>query len=269
MSKDYTLEFNLSSYEALDNFALLADQKYNLGDRNGWFNYFRGGLRGLYARVMGVKIHYHKLHAWELEVKTPQVTEYNLSSLLFNMDSAIECAVFALNALGYIADSRFFVDINDENKIKSIAPYNVIGKSPVLGYDRYFPSLKEYWCERRDLIHTISEQHDVSKHRQTIYIGGRMRNDPPTGFFEAIKTKDEVGKQIYFTPMSEIILMPQPKTPWHQKRPSDSKSYDKLENVAEEFCAFINVSGVKALEDARITIKLNYYDFIRTNKEDV
>ncbi|MGB2815075.1 MAG: hypothetical protein WBC75_08320, partial [Dehalococcoidales bacterium] len=98
MAEGYPLEFNLSSYEALDNFALLADQKYNLGDRNGWFNCFRGGLHGLYARVMGVKMHYHKLHAWELEVKTPQVTEYNLSSILFNMDSAIECSVFALNA---------------------------------------------------------------------------------------------------------------------------------------------------------------------------
>ncbi|MGB2876551.1 MAG: hypothetical protein WBB97_00760, partial [Dehalococcoidales bacterium] len=64
MAEGYPLEFNLSSYEALDNFALLADQKYNLGDRNGWFNCFRGGLQGLYARVMGVKMHYHKLHAW-------------------------------------------------------------------------------------------------------------------------------------------------------------------------------------------------------------
>ena len=32
MSNDYTLKFDLSSYEDLDNFALLADQSYNLGD---------------------------------------------------------------------------------------------------------------------------------------------------------------------------------------------------------------------------------------------
>jgi len=269
MSKNYILEFDLSSYETLDNFALLADQKYNLGNRDGWFGCFRGGLYGLYARVLGVNLHYHKVYSWQIELSTPQITEYNVSSIFFNMDSAIECMVFALNGLGYIADSNSFIDITDEKKLKKISPHNILGKPPeystgfVLGYDYYFPSLKEYWRENRDLIYTISEQHDVSKHRQTIYIGGRARNDPPPGFFEKLGIAGDRVKESLFTPMAEIILMPEPKAPWHQQRPRDSKAYDKLENIAEKFRTFINVSGVKALEDARSTIKLNHYEFIK------
>lgn len=266
---DYTLEFDLSPYTTLDNFALLADQKYNLGDRDGWFGCFRGGISGLCARVLGVRVHYHKIHSWELEFKSPQIVEYNLSSVFFNMDSAIECMVFALNALGYIADSKLFIDITDEKKLRKVSPYNILGMPPkystefVEGYDYYFPSLKEYWHENRDLIYAISEQHDVSKHRQTIYIGGRIRNDPPPGFFERIRIKNNVAKQALYSPMAEIRLMPQPKTPWEQQRSKNNRDYDKLESITEKFRIFINTCGAKALEDATTTIKLNYSEFIK------
>jgi len=66
MSKDYTLDFDLSSYDALNNFALLADQEYNLGGKGDWFGCFRGGLYGLYARVLGVKVNYCTVHSWTL-----------------------------------------------------------------------------------------------------------------------------------------------------------------------------------------------------------
>lgn len=266
---DYTLNFDLSAYKALDSFALLADQKYNLGDKNDWFGCFRGGLGGLYARVLGVKIHYHKIHAWELDVKPPQVIEYNLSSIFFNMDSAIECMVFALNALGYIADSNLFIDIADEKKLKMISPYNIVGSPPkysaglIPGYVKYFSSLKEYWSDNRNLIFKISEQHDVSKHRSVIFSGGTLRNDPPPDFFERLGIAGDKFKNSLFSPMAEIILTYQPKTPWRQRKPHDYKDIDKLEDIAERFCTFINTCGLKALEDARNTIKLQHYDFIR------
>ncbi|GAI06951.1 unnamed protein product, partial [marine sediment metagenome] len=38
------------------------------------------------------------------------------------------------------------------------------------------------------------------------------------------------------------------------------KDIDKLEDIAEKFCAFINNCGVKALEDAQSRIKLNCYE---------
>ena len=81
MSGDYILRFDLSPYDDLDKFALLADQKYNLGDRGDWFSCFRGGLYGLYARITGVQIHYYKAHSWEPAIRDPRMTEYHLSSI--------------------------------------------------------------------------------------------------------------------------------------------------------------------------------------------
>ena len=166
------------------------------------------------------------------------------------MDSAIECMVFALNALGNIADSSKFLDVTNEKDLLKICPYNILGKPPqystgfIQGYDDYFPSLKSYWHENRELIYTIAEQHDVSKHRSTIFEGGHGRINPPQGF-------------------EEIILRYQPKTPRQQRKPHRYEDMVKLEDVAERFCTFINNCGVKALEDAKSRIKLNYYDFIK------
>ncbi len=162
MSNNFILRFDLRPYDELDKFALLADQGYNLGDKGDWFLHFRKGLEGLNARLFGVRIHYHEVHAWTIP-KSPLVVEYHLSSILFNMDSAIECMVYTLNALGYIASSTQFLDINDDKKLRGISPYNILGKPPdfkkgfVLGYDNYFPSLKSYCQENRDLLLKIFE----------------------------------------------------------------------------------------------------------------
>lgn len=58
MFKDYVLKCNSSSFEALDNFALLAVQQYNLGDRDDWFDNFRGWFYGFYARITNVQTHF-------------------------------------------------------------------------------------------------------------------------------------------------------------------------------------------------------------------
>jgi len=267
MQQNYQLVFDLSKFESLDKFSLLVDQEYNLGDRDDWFSLFRGGLYGLYSRLHGVQTHYYHIHAWEPEVKHPSLTEYHLSSLLFNMDSAIECMVFALNALGYIADSRQFVDITNEKTLAQISPINIIGrrqdnsKGNIIGHNVFFPQVKRVWSENRDLIYTIADQHDVSKHRSTIYVGGRMRNDPPVGFFKNLGIEGNKVFESLLSPMEEIILSHQPKTPWAKRKPRESKDAVTLEAVAERFCVFINECGKKALEDARQNIKLNYYEF--------
>ena len=268
MSKDYKLKFDLTSFQELDNFALLAVQKYNLGDKGDWFNHFRGGKGGLFARVTGVQIHYYKVHSWNLEM-IPVPVEYHLSSILFNMDSAIECMVFSLNALGYIADSEQFHDVTDVWKLRSINPNNILGKPPkydegfVRGYDAYFPNLKKYWQKNLDLIKKIAEHHDVSKHRTTIYKGGKINSNPPPGFFKKLGIENDEVMQMLCSPMEEIILIRQPKTPWKQRKKNYSP-HPLLETIAEEFCTFINTCGEKALKDAKRNIKLKYNKFIST-----
>ncbi len=274
MSNDYTLEFDLSSYKDLDNFALLANQSYNLGDNDDWFGQFRGGLYGLYNRILGVKIHYREVHSWTpplSPISGIQGAEYHLSSILFNMDSAIECMVFALNALGYIANPTQFLDVTSESDLRNISPNKILGKplngpdKSTDGYDNYFPSLKNYWHENRDLINKIFEQHDVSKHRSTIFSGGSIRNDPPPGFFEKLGIEGDKGKQALVSPMAEILLISQPKTPWRKRQPQEYKDIDKLEYVAERFCTFINICGVRVLEDARSSIKLKHMNSLNDN----
>jgi hypothetical protein len=268
MSSDYILKFELQPYEHLDKFALLADQGYNLGDKGDWFLHFRKGLEGLNARLLGVRIHYLEVHAWTIP-KPPLIIEYHLSSILFNMDSAIECMVYTLNALGYIAEPTQFLDVTDDTQLKKISPYNILGRPPdykkglMLGYDNYLPSLKSYWQENTDLLLKISEQHDVSKHRSSIFEAGTHRTDPPLGIFERWGYKDTEDKPVWLSPMAKILLIPEPKTPWRQRKPRNYKDIDTLEEVAERFCIFINVSGEKVLGDARNKIKLNHYEFLK------
>ena len=262
MSKEYIVNFDLSPYDSLDKFALLADQKYNLGDKDDWFGCFRGGLYGFYARLMGIQIHFKAVHSWDFSTKTG-LEEYHISSIFFNMDSAVECMVFALNALGYIACSSKFLDITDEKKLKEISPSNLLNpKKMTQGYDDYFPSLKKCWHENNDLLSLIFEQHDVSKHRSTIYVGGQKRIDPPSGFFEMLGLQDDKVKQVPFMPMAEILIPPNRKVPLQKRKHIALKDIPKLEDIAEKFCEFINTCGVNALADAKTNIKLKHCEFV-------
>src|SRR5438552_7832368 len=97
---DYVLNFDVAPLEKLDQFALLASQDYNFGNATDWFGCFRGGLYGAYARLRAVQKHYFEVHAWLPVPRVLAHAEYHLSSIFFNMDSALECLAFAINALG-------------------------------------------------------------------------------------------------------------------------------------------------------------------------
>lgn len=268
MSNDYILKFKWRPYELLKNFALLSNQDYNLGNRGDWYWQFIKGWEGLMARLHGVSIHYQEVHAWTLP-KQPLDVEYHLSSILFNMDSAVECMVYTLNALGYVASSTQFLDINDDKELRKISPYNILGKPPdfkkgfIPGYDNYFPSLKSCYQENRDLLLKIFEQHHVSKHRSSLYEDSTHRIDPPPGVFERWGYVDPNNKPVWLSPMAKILLVPEPKTPLRKRKPKAYKNIDTLEEIADRFCIFINVCGEKSLEDAHNYIKLNHYQLLK------
>jgi hypothetical protein len=264
--KDFLLPFNLEACDCLDRFALLTCQSYNLGNNGDWFGCFRDGLYGLYARIHGVRVHFYEVHAWRLKIRTPAETEYHVSSIFFNMDSAVECFVFGINGLGNAVAPQEFLDATDYKALRRVAPWNILGnkgQSPRVGYTHYFPSLQAYWQESRVLLDTITEQHDVSKHRSTIYEGGRARDDPPPGFYEALGIENEPNAQVHFWPMAQIILSPEPKTPLSKRKPVAQGDVKKLEIVAETFCKFINTSCLKAFDDARSHIILPHPEFLK------
>src|SRR5207247_7613173 len=85
--------------EQLDQFGQLAHESQNLGNADNWVFVFRAGVRGLTSRCNGIVWHSELFHAW-IPVAPLEGREHHIAAMLFCMDSAMECLVFALNALG-------------------------------------------------------------------------------------------------------------------------------------------------------------------------
>ncbi|MCA6471291.1 MAG: hypothetical protein IM591_12980 [Chitinophagaceae bacterium] len=262
----YTLNIDLSNYVKFDEFALLANQDYNYGNTNHWFLEFRGGLFGFFNRIKEFAQNYEIVHEWIPEPKRDP--EINLSAIFFNMDSGIECLTYALNAFGNAFAVAEFYDISESSKLKKINPTNIIGKDnvpPLSGYLKYFPTLQAFWQSNQTLLSIIFDLHDVSKHRKTIFQGGMSRLDPPPGFYETLGITDIVEKSFYW-PMAEIILQENPKEPFFNKKTNTfnvPNSTFVLEDLAPDFCNFINTSGRLILEDSKNNIALKIDTFTK------
>lgn len=263
---EFVLPFDLKPFEELDQFALLACQDYNLGNTNDWFGCFRGGLYGLRSRIKAVRKHYYEVHVW---IPVPRVladAEYHLATIFFHMDSAIECLTFALNALGNSVAAEEFRNVADEKALRLVKPLDLLGDpikgvTPLLGYGKYFPSLQAHWQNHRTLIQKIADQHDVSKHRETIFEGGLLRDDAPLGFYEALGLGEDNQQRWIYQPMAKINLHPNPKSPRVTRTPIPVEEQVYLETLAESFCRFINESARLSLEDAQSTIVLPHRSF--------
>lgn len=260
---EFLIQFDLSPFKKLDQLALLATQDYNLGNTGNWFTEFRGGLYGFYARVFGVQRHYYEVHAWLPRVRCPTETEYHLTSILFQMDSALECVIFALNAFGWLLAPTDFRDVNDAKTLRRISPFDVLGNatrtpplSPIAGYQTVFPTMQRAWQNEALLIDRIRELHDVSKHRKAIYQGGLSRLDAPVGFFEAIGLLDDGSGRSEYWPMAELILADDPKRPTTDKSRSAITQCELLEDLVPLFAALIKTTGSTALADLLAKVPL-------------
>lgn len=217
------------------------------------------------ARLLGVKQHYAELHAWKSTTRSTEEMDYHLASVLFNMDSAIECCIFLLNALGWAASRPDFRDVSEDDGLANIRPGDVFGgvskagnpKTPLPGYLKVFPAVQKYWQKNSGLIGFIMEQHDVSKHRTaTITSGGELRTDPPTGFFENLGIANDEFDRETFTPPMEILLDTGVKTPNTVRMAGRGVLTYRLEDAAVLFGSFIAKTGVLAEQNARKYIKL-------------
>lgn len=254
---DFDLKFDLQTYDELDQFALLACQNYNYGNASDWFSSFRGGLYGSYARIQGIVTHYYDVHSWKPRLRWPRETEYHLASIFFNMDSSVECITFALNALGFCAlNDGSFRDVTKSEELRCVSPKDIIGRTTLTGYEKVFPSIQKLWKNNNKMLSTIIEQHDVSKHRQTIYVGGMVRNDPPPGFFESLGISENALNRTLYFPSKEIILKHKPKTPSVERVSLPREDHELLENLVPDFRDFILETGIRALDDAKCNIKL-------------
>ena len=262
----YHLNFKVDSVAHIDELASLAMQSYNLGDRGCWFLCFRQGCQGFHVRLFAVETHYAQLHAWQLRCRWHLEPEYHLASIAFGLDSALECLLYAMNAVGYGVHPTKFVDITTDRGLRSIAPWLILGSAshaPHPAFENYYPRTVAVWRKHRNLIEEIQRQHDVSKHRSSTYRGGRSRNDPPAGFYAALGLPDDHPRRSDFAPMSEIILDPDPKRPASMSR-ADVKYEDlrTLESLCQDFAVMIEQACQAWLSDACQMITLNHNSFL-------
>jgi len=243
--------------EELDNFALLASQDYNLGNAGNWFFSFRGGLYGFHSRMNGLEQHRRLVYEWHTAALL-DMHEHNIATMLFCMDSAIECIVFALNALGQAKDRASFRDVTDSAALRNISPRDVTGSPssrPLPGYLSLFPTFQAHFVANSDLITLIMDNHDVSKHRQQIIYTGIMRSDVPPGFFELRGIPDGRIARHFLKPMSEVRILLHPKIPI-EVMPNNLEAQTRLDTVIADLRAFLNEAICLAYNDAVKNIQL-------------
>ena len=261
-SDPFELQFDTTPLHAIDDIALLATQRYNLGDRGRWFLCFRKGCQGFGVRLYAVSIHYSQLHSWQLRCRWHQEPEYHLASIFFGLESALECFLYSLNALGYGSYPDEFVDITTDKGLRSLGPWIMLGspsRKPLDACSKYFPRVTGAWKEHKALIEEIQRQHDVSKHRSTTYVGGISRGDVPPGFYEALGISESDPRRFDFAPMGEVILDPDPKRPASAPRQDVRyKDLRTLETLCGDFKKFVETMCVEFLADTREAIKLRH-----------
>jgi hypothetical protein len=169
--------------------------------------------------------------------------------------------IFMLNALGQAVDKSGFRDVSSEKALRRIGPDDILGganRTELSGYAKLFPALQSLWKNNTDLLRLIFENHDVTKHRHQAMSGGKVRLDPPMGFYEALGIpNDPVARAMYgpMPPQEHVDIPRRPKLPTGQ-RPATRSEWTQLESVEKDFIPFLSMSFCLALQDARRTIIL-------------
>ncbi len=245
------------NYNKIDELLRKASEKENLGNKYNWFFVFRNALYAFYNRIGAVHYHYDLMHRWIPMERNPNEDEYHLTSILFNMDSAIECLIFALNSFGQVVDSKNFYLINLDNELRNISPKNIIQEFNYLnkknniyiGYNKLFNELQKYWLSKKELHDIIIDNHDVSKHRHSIY-GSSLRDiAAPDGFYEILGVKGNIDEEYKYWPVKEVYLHIKPKQALIFEGEADSTT---LEKIVPEFFEFIEISSTKLLNDLNL-----------------
>jgi hypothetical protein len=257
--RKYVLSYLREPFWNWDHFVLTACQAANYGNFGNWFYSFRGGLNGFHARMAGAEHHYALMHAWLPQPRSPKETEYHLAAFFFHIDSAIECLVFALNALGYAVKKSSFRDIGDASSLRRIGPPDLLGDpkrgvKQLKGYTELYPNTVALWASSRPLLELVFEQHNVSKHRHMIYEGGSMRTDAPPDFWENLDIKEEDRR--HFFPVRDVILGNDLRKPLEKRKAQKVEEFIYLEDIADEFFSLISEVGRLILDDSTSNIPI-------------
>ncbi len=237
-----------SPEDRVDDWALIACQDYNLGNTGNWFFSFRAGLHGMRSRLSGLAFHRRFVYDWEFHSLMTNL-EHHIATMLFCMDSALECLVFALNAFGQAVDKSGFRDVSDEKELLRISPRDVFGPKAIPGWGQIYPTFKKQLVESEPLLAILIDNHDVSKHRQHTFSGGKRRNDAPEGYLEQFGMSRDDPRRFVISPMESVLIPKAPKLPMDDQ-PSELSEWTTLEALIDDFSRFMESVRVVAAQDA-------------------
>jgi hypothetical protein len=165
------------------------------------------------------------------------------------MDSAVECWVFALNAVGFGVGTPSFLDVSDHQALRRVCPENIIGKpaSRIAGYDALFPNLAQLWRSHEADIRMIMRNNDVAKHRHSNFWGG-VRDDLAPELLQAFGVRKSAELPFPLQPMQQVLLPRQPRLPL-KDLPGDLAQWVELQEIKEQFDKLMSRTAEVALDD--------------------
>jgi hypothetical protein len=160
----------ISAYNCLRAMAARIEQSH--GSNGNWRVQFEDGFRGFAARVTTVMESLRWLDEpflVPIDSSSPEQwaidTDRRIGEIFFGMDSALECFVFALNAVGFLKLPTDFCDITTASGLKQIRPDNIVcgnpkdKSNPLRGYSIVFPRIVAHWTLHSALLTEIMEFH--------------------------------------------------------------------------------------------------------------
>lgn len=240
---------NPSCDEVLDALAQVAAHDQVLGNKHNWLFTFRSALSGFRSRLESLeesRVLVYEWHPFGLWSRY----ERHVAVMLFAMDSAFECLVFGLNALGQAKSPDTFRTVNSERALRQISPRDLIGEKPLQGWTLLFPRFQRHCRSNEKLITLVVENHDVTKHRQGGFRGGTLRSDPPEGFFEELGIGVDHFLRDQIAPMASVLIPLRPKLP-QDEMPNELTEWTKLEEVMAEYRLFLSEALCLAAQDVR------------------
>jgi hypothetical protein len=250
----FELPFDFDLLDELDRTARAAARPANYGDRVHWELQWASAFLAVRSRCFATERHYQELHAWVPRLGCIEEAETHVATILFSMDSAIECLAYGLNAVGNGIAPAGFRDCTSPKALRSVSPAIVIGgegKKPAPGFADVFPSLQAHWIAERAFLSQLTDCHDVSKHRCCVGLAGRLRSDAPPGFFESLGLVSTSPERAHFMPRAEVLLDHDPKTPWNPKKSSKLEDCICLETLCLQFRTFMETSATLGAADLR------------------
>ena len=212
-----------------------------------WEQWSFWALEALEWRFYGVRRHYGEIYAPTLDPLRLWKLEYQLSTILFHMQSSIETIAFALNGLGSAVEPGLFIDASKRgNRVSPLHLYSDRnGRKLQPGYAIVFPSVQRFWRQMDEtaLLDTLREMHNRSKHCRMVSALGRQESLPAVSD-PAISAA---------APWQDVYLWTGDGLQVPERYCGDTGSF-RLTPLVEHYVDFVNATGAAAVRDATTNI---------------